>query len=71
MCLFCGSSDPLHGIGPVQLMLAGTAAYGAYVRIGRPLRERLRRKQNGLPAQSAYAAGSVRNILRPDGTQKQ
>ena len=33
MCWFCGSPDPLHGLGPVQLMLGAAAACTAYARL--------------------------------------
>jgi hypothetical protein len=47
-CVVCGASDPLHGMGPAQLMLAGAGLYGAYTSIVRPLRSRLTRQDTRL-----------------------
>jgi hypothetical protein len=44
MCVFCGASDPLHGVGPAQLMLAAAGLYSAYASVVRPLRSRLARR---------------------------
>jgi hypothetical protein len=59
MCLFCGSADPLHGVGPVQLMLLGTGAVSAYASVIRPLRRRLARSSGDCAAEETGAPRST------------
>ena len=52
MCVFCGSPDPLHGLSPAPVLLAGAGALSLWARL------KARAREAGVPAPDARRGGA-------------